>query len=57
LTATYAREDDDAKRESIWDIPGFVNNVEKLVVASILGGVFSGVRGSIFTVVRFLFQK
>lgn len=57
LTATYASEDDDAKRESIWDIPGFVNNVEKLVVASILGGVFSGVRGSIFTVVRFLFQK
>jgi hypothetical protein len=51
LTATYAGKDDDAKRESIWDIPGFVSNVELLVVASILGGVFSGVRGSIFTVV------
>lgn len=57
LTATYASEDDNAKHESIWDIPGFVSNVEKLVVASILGGVFSGVRGSIFTVVRSLFQK
>ena len=57
LTATYTGEGDDAKHESIWDIPGFVSNVEKLVVASIFGGVFSGVRGSIFTVVRSLFQK
>lgn len=51
LTAAYAGENDDGKRESIWDVPGFVSNVELLVVASILGGVFSGVRGSIFTVV------
>ena len=51
LTATFADEDDDANRTPIWDVPGFVSNVEKLVVASILCGVFSGVRGSIFTVV------
>ena len=36
---------------SVWKIPGFVSNVTKLVVASILGGVFSGLRGSVFTVV------
>ena len=36
---------------SPWAIPGFVSNVEKLVLASVLGGVFSGLRGSIFTVV------
>lgn len=35
----------------IQDIPGFMSNVRKLIIASILGGVFSGVRGSIFTVV------
>jgi len=40
--------DDD---ESIWDIPKFLLNVRRLVVASILGGVFSGARGSIFTVI------
>jgi len=43
--------DDDHGDSSPWAIPGFVSNVEKLVVASILGGVFSGLRGSIFTVV------
>jgi ATP-binding cassette, subfamily B (MDR/TAP), member 9 len=35
----------------IQDIPGFMSNVRKLIIVSILGGVFSGVRGSIFTVV------
>jgi len=54
LTETYQDEDDDSNRTPIWDVPGFVSNVEKLVVASILCGVFSGVRGSIFTVVRLL---
>ena len=51
LTETYQDEDDDANRTPIWDVPGFVSNVQKLIVASILCGVFSGVRGSIFTVV------
>jgi ATP-binding cassette subfamily B (MDR/TAP) protein 9 len=36
---------------SILNIPDFISNVEKLVVVSILGGVFGGVRGAIFTVV------
>jgi hypothetical protein len=35
----------------IQDVPGFMSNVKKLIIVSILGGVFSGVRGSIFTVV------
>jgi ATP-binding cassette subfamily B (MDR/TAP) protein 9 len=51
LTETYKDEDDDANRTPIWDVPGFVSNVQKLIVASILCGIFSGVRGSIFTVV------
>ena len=42
-------DDDDDDR--IQDIPGFMNNVKKLIVVSILSGVFSGVRGSIFMVV------
>jgi hypothetical protein len=33
------------------DVPGFMSNVRKLIVVSILGGIFSGIRGSIFTVV------
>lgn len=51
LTETFQDEDDDSNRTPIWEVPGFISNVEKLVVASILGGVFSGIRGSIFTVV------
>lgn len=36
---------------SIFDVPGFVSNVKYLVLSSILCGIFSAVRGSIFTVV------
>jgi len=36
---------------SIVHIPGFVHNIELLVIASILGGVFGGIRGAIFTLV------
>ncbi len=43
--------DDNQNHGNIWDVPGFLPNMKKLIVASILGGVFSGVRGSIFTVV------
>lgn len=45
--ANYTPEDHD----SIWSVPGFLNNMKKLVIASVLGGVFSGCRGSIFTIV------
>jgi hypothetical protein len=44
-------DDDGTHHESITDVPGFMSNVKKLIVASILGGVFSGCRGSIFTLV------
>jgi ABC transporter transmembrane region len=44
-------DDDDNGHGSISDVPGFTSNVHKLIVVSILGGVFSGIRGSIFTVV------
>jgi hypothetical protein len=37
--------------DSIWNVPDFWTNMKKLVIASIFGGLFSGVRGSIFTVV------
>ncbi len=41
----------ESKHDSMWEIPGFMSNVKKLVIASVLGGIFSGFRGSIFTVV------
>ncbi|KAL3917154.1 MAG: hypothetical protein SGILL_004848, partial [Bacillariaceae sp.] len=41
----------------IEDVPGFMSNVRKLIVVSILGGVFSGIRGSIFTVYLALTYK
>lgn len=47
-----AHSNDSKQRgHDIWDIPGFMPNIEKLVVASILAGLFAGIRGSIFTVV------
>jgi hypothetical protein len=51
LTETFAGDDDDTSHKSMKDVPGFMENVRKLIAASILGGVFSGVRGSIFTIV------
>ena len=44
-------DDDTAHRKSMFDIPGFMSNVRLLVLASVLAGVFSGVRGSCFSVV------
>eukprot|EP00558_Chaetoceros_sp_UNC1202_P002052 CAMPEP_0197255952 /NCGR_PEP_ID=MMETSP1429-20130617/73703_1 /TAXON_ID=49237 /ORGANISM="Chaetoceros sp., Strain UNC1202" /LENGTH=720 /DNA_ID=CAMNT_0042719379 /DNA_START=130 /DNA_END=2292 /DNA_ORIENTATION=+ len=38
-------------RGDIFSIPGFYSNMKKLIVASIFGGIFSGMRGSIFTLV------
>ena len=46
--ATYSS---DANNGDIWSVPGFLTNMKNLIIASILGGVFSGMRGSIFTVV------
>jgi len=47
-------DDDDDNSNSnnnsnIRDIPGFMSNVQKLIVVSALSGLFSGIRGSIFT--------
>lgn len=42
---------DNHHNDGIWNIPEFWINMKKLVMASILGGLFSGIRGSIFTVV------
>jgi len=46
--ATYSS---DANNGDIWSVPGFLTNMKNLIIASILGGIFSGMRGSIFTVV------
>jgi len=35
--------------DDIWSIPGFVPTMKKLIAVSILCGIFSGFRGSIFT--------
>jgi hypothetical protein len=52
LAATFSDVDDDTTRHtSMFDVPGFMLNMKLLVVASVLAGVFAGIRGSIFTVV------
>jgi hypothetical protein len=52
LAETFTGSDDDnATHKSMKDVPGFMSNVRKLIAASVLGGVFAGIRGSIFTVV------
>ena len=42
---------DDPSYESMWDVPGFMTNIKLLLIASCLAGIFSGLRGSIFTIV------
>lgn len=57
LEHAYSSSDDDSPNNddsgggSIDDVKGFMSNVKMLIIVSILGGVFSGVRGSIFTAV------
>ena len=51
LEQAYSHNDDGDDDESIRDIPGFMSNVKKLIIVSVLGGFFSGIRGSIFTMV------
>lgn len=48
---SIAKYSPDMHKEDIWSVPGFLTNMRKLILASILGGVFSGIRGSIFTLV------
>ncbi len=49
--ASQHDDPDDDQNRSIWNVPDFVPNMRNLVIASILGSVFSGVRGFIFTIV------
>ena len=42
---------DNPNPPSIFDVPGFISNVKYLVISSILCGIFSAIRGSIFTLV------
>ena len=54
LEQAYSGNDDDGHNnddENINDIPGFMSNVQKLIIVSALSGFFSGIRGSIFTMV------
>jgi len=48
---TQNQDDDASRHESMFEVPGFMKNVKLLVLASLSAGVFSGLRGSIFTVV------
>jgi hypothetical protein len=49
LAAAFGNPDDHSNRHiSMWDVPHFMSNVKLLVIASILAGVFAGLRGSIF---------
>lgn len=49
LAAAFGNPDDDSNRhKSMWEVTGFMTNVKLLVVASVLAGVFAGLRGSIF---------
>lgn len=52
LAEAFDGKDDDASRhKSMVEVPGFMRNMELLVLASVGAGVFSGLRGSFFTVV------
>ena len=51
LEQAFADSNNDNHDESMWQVPGFLKNVKLLVAASLAAGVFSGLRGSIFTVV------
>lgn len=62
LAETFSGDNDDddgdgGSHKNMKDVPGFMSNVKKLIIVSVLGGVFSGIRGSIFTVVSCIVQK
>jgi hypothetical protein len=51
VTTTFLVEDTGyIEHGSVARIPGFAKNIELLVAVALLGGVFGGLRGSIFTV-------
>lgn len=52
LAVAFANPSDESRHMSMWDVPHFLSNVRLLVAASILAGVFSGLRGSIFVRIR-----
>ena len=35
----------------VWNIPGFISNTKKLIIAALICGVCSGIRGALFTLV------
>jgi ABC-type multidrug transport system fused ATPase/permease subunit len=51
ISNTNNHPDDDGGH-SIMNIPNFVSNIEKLTIAAVLGGIFGGCRGAIFSMVR-----
>jgi hypothetical protein len=49
LAAAFGDPNDDSSRHmSMWEVPHFMTNIKLLVTASVLAGVFAGLRGSIF---------
>lgn len=50
-TSTLLNDGQGLLRTSIVQIPGFLKNIELLLLVSVLGGVFGGIRAMIFTVV------
>ena len=53
LSDEFAGDNANKNRDiSIFDVPGFLVNVKLLVISSVLCGLFSGIRGSVFTLVR-----
>ena len=48
---TNLNHDDDGAEDydSVWDVPGFRSNVTLLAIAAVACGVFSGLRGAVFT--------
>jgi ATP-binding cassette subfamily B (MDR/TAP) protein 9 len=51
LSRWFTTDDASTVGGSITHIPGFIKNIELLLIVSILGGLCAGVRGAIFTMV------
>jgi hypothetical protein len=58
LAAAFADPNNDSNRHmSMWDVPHFISNIKLLVIASVLAGVFAGLRGSIFVSLSSAFRS
>jgi hypothetical protein len=44
-------DDNSGEEDNVWDVPGFSSNVRNLGIAAICVGLFSGLRGGVFTIV------